>query len=1031
MRGRVADWIRAPRLATDLGGNQGGLKLPGTLGTIRVASGREISRPDTRSVRCAVPWRALVATALLALLGLALARADIAGHTAAPPAARLAAPGRAQVSSLPAAAQSSISAALGSHSHTYAVSGSAGGFEATSDQRQLRTHFGRSGAQLQSGAIRVGLGLNAIGYGSTLRALGGVQPTAADNRVTYSRAGLDEWYVNGPFGVEQGFTIPRAPAHGAGPLTLSLSLSSNARASLAPDEQGIRFTRPGSASLSYRGLTATDATGRVLHSWLSLGAGRVLLHVDSAGARYPLRIDPFFQVAELTANDEQGPGKFGFSVALSADGTTALIGGPHDGESPAAGAAWVFTRSPGSTAWEQQGPKLTSGESGGSEESCTEEEGEEASECAFGGSVALSADGNTALVGAPSTNDGEGAAWVFTRSGNKWVRQSEALVDDEAGTDPGHLGRSVALSGDGDTALVGAPTAGRGAGVAWVFTRSGNTWIRQAEPITNGQEGTSPTHFGRAVALSSDGDTALVGAPAQEGYSGAAWAFSRSGSAWIDREQLTGSGEAGAGHFGLSLALSGNGQTALVGARSDDNGAGAIFAFSRTGSRWEQQGPKLTAGTEEAEAQGKFGYSAALSNDGNTALIGGPRNGGGAGNAWVFTRSGSTWAQQGTTLASAQAESAREEERHGPASAFGTSVALSSGGETALIGGPHEAGDGPGQNGPKGAVWAFENSPEAPAPKVESVTPSQGPSGVKTKVTIKGSGFLAGAKVTIGSEASNVKENGETEITAVTSETPAPGKYEVKVTNTNGGVSSDGPFFEFVCTMCSPAPPPKEKEKEKEPPATTNFPIGALNSALPGPAAPSKGGPAPVPPPKFGVSSNVQVVSGTVLVKLPGSNRFVPLSGLRQLPFGTIIDATHGKVTITFALPHGGTQTITLSEGEFKLSQARNGAVTATLVGGNFSVCPTARERSHIARTSSSHASSKHVVRKLWANGHAKFSTKGNYASGAVQGTRWLTEDLCGGTLYHVVTDKVLITNFVNHHHVLVKAGHTYLAKAP
>jgi hypothetical protein len=183
------------------------------------------------------------------------------------------------------------------------------------------------------------------------------------------------------------------------------------------------------------------------------------------------------------------------------------------------------------------------------------------------------------------------------------------------------------------------------------------------------------------------------------------------------------------------------------------------------------------------------------------------------------------------------------------------------------------------------------------------------------------------------------------------------------------------------------------------------------------------------------VSSNVQVVSGTVLVKLPGSNQFVPLSGLKQIPFGAIIDARHGKVTITFALPHGGTQSITLSEGEFKLSQARNGAVTATLVGGNFSVCPTARERSHIARASSIRASSaaskRHVVRKLWANGHAKFSTKGNYASGAVQGTRWLTEDLCGGTLYHVVTDKVLITNFVNHHHVLVKAGHTYLAKAP
>jgi hypothetical protein len=71
------------------------------------------------------------------------------------------------------------------------------------------------------------------------------------------------------------------------------------------------------------------------------------------------------------------------------------------------------------------------------------------------------------------------------------------------------------------------------------------------------------------------------------------------------------------------------------------------------------------------------------------------------------------------------------------------------------------------------------------------------------------------------------------------------------------------------------------------------------------------------------------------------------------------------------------------------------------------------------------------VVRKLWSEGHGSYSTRGNYAAGAVLGTRWLTEDLCDGTLIHVATDKVRVTNFVNHKHVTVKAGHTYLAKAP
>ena len=139
----------------------------------------------------------------------------------------------------------------------------------------------------------------------------------------------------------------------------------------------------------------------------------------------------------------------------------------------------------------------------------------------------------------------------------------------------------------------------------------------------------------------------------------------------------------------------------------------------------------------------------------------------------------------------------------------------------------------------------------------------------------------------------------------------------------------------------------------------------------------------------------------------------------------------NGKVTLTTEGPHGVLQTITYSEGEFKLSQGPNGFVVATLTGGDFTVCPTARERSHLAQVSSTHASSKHVVRKLWSEGHGSYSTKGNYASGAVLGTRWLTEDLCDGTLIRVVTDQVAVTNLVNHRHVIVKAGHSYFAKAP
>ena len=95
----------------------------------------------------------------------------------------------------------------------------------------------------------------------------------------------------------------------------------------------------------------------------------------------------------------------------------------------------------------------------------------------------------------------------------------------------------------------------------------------------------------------------------------------------------------------MLVSLSADGNTALVGGWKDDSTKGAAWVFTRSGGVWSQQGPKLTGGGESGEAG--FGTSVALSADGNTALIGGPGDNGRQGAAWVFTRSGSTWTQQG------------------------------------------------------------------------------------------------------------------------------------------------------------------------------------------------------------------------------------------------------------------------------------------------------------------------------------------------------------------------------------------------
>jgi hypothetical protein len=251
------------------------------------------------------------------------------------------------------------------------------------------------------------------------------------------------------------------------------------------------------------------------------------------------------------------------------------------------------------------------------------------------------------------------------------------------------------------------------------------------------------------------------------------------------------------------------------------------------------------------------------------------------------------------------------------------------------------------------------------------------------------------------------------------------------------------PSMNNACVFAFPAAGPSHAMPENPNNATswycfegapaTEEPVvsGGGGSGAGGGGGGSTATPTVVPAPVLAHTGNVSPVSGTVLVRLPGSASFVALSSLRQIPFGTIIDATHGSVSVTTAAPQGGTQTGEFFEGEFVLTQGRNGLVVAALTGGNFSVCPTARERAHKARASAAHASGKHVVRKLWANAHGSFSTKGNYAAGAVAGTEWLTEDLCDGTLIRVTRDKVAVTNLVNHRHVMVTVGHHYLAKAP
>jgi hypothetical protein len=287
----------------------------------------------------------------------------------------------------------------------------------------------------------------------------------------------------------------------------------------------------------------------------------------------------------------------------------------------------------------------------------------------FGLSVALSGDGGTALVGADGKNASTGAAYVFVRNGTTWTQQAELTAGDAAQRD--YFGFSTALSQDGSTALVGAFEKNASIGAAYVFVRSGTTWTQQAE-LTAG-DATLGNRFGSAAALAGDGSTALVGAGSKNTGTGAAYVFVRSGTTWTQQAELTAGDAAQHDYFGFSAALSRDGGTALVGAEDKNTSSGAAYVFVLSGTTWTQQA-ELTAG--DAAQGDTFGSAVALAGNGRTALVGALGKNSYTGAAYVFARGGTTWTQQAELTAGDAA----------PDDWFGSAAALSQDGSTALAG---------------------------------------------------------------------------------------------------------------------------------------------------------------------------------------------------------------------------------------------------------------------------------------------------------------------------------------------------------
>jgi hypothetical protein len=331
----------------------------------------------------------------------------------------------------------------------------------------------------------------------------------------------------------------------------------------------------------------------------------------------------------------------------------------------------------------------------------------------FGSSVALSADSSTLVIGAAADSGGGsnvGATYVFTLVNGVWTQKQKLIGTGNSGNSL--QGTRVAVSSDGSTIAVGGPFDAGQIGAVWIFTGSGGVWTQQGSKLTDATS--IGSRQGTGLALSADGNTVAWGGPLDSTSAGATWVYTRSNGSWSLQQKLVGTGAVDPAQQGSSAALSADGNTLLAGGYQDNAQAGASWVFTRSGTTWTQQGSKLV-GTGAINPT-QQGVSVGLSADGNTAIIGGNFDNSNAGAFWIFTRSGGVWTQQGGKLVGTGAIDPANQ---------GSAVALSGDGFTALDGGR-------GDNSNAGATWVFYNrkastvtltsSPTSPSPPGQEVT---------------------------------------------------------------------------------------------------------------------------------------------------------------------------------------------------------------------------------------------------------------------------------------------------------------------
>jgi len=569
-----------------------------------------------------------------------------------------------QWSGLPTAAQSGISAALGRDISAYHVRSVNGVLSAENAKQEFTAHFSQDSVEVVRGTKRWALALQGYGYGEVSVATSAVAPQANANRVEYRHGGLTEWYVNGPVGLEQGFTIKQAPAGSktdGQPLVISLTVSGDL--SPAVDEGRLSLTLHDGeerAELRETGLTVRDASGKELPAWFEVQRKNLTIKVNDGGARYPIVIDPWLQQAKLTSSDGSPDDQFASSVAISGD--TVVVG---IGQYSAKETVYVFVKTDGGWYDTTETAKLIPSNDNADK---------------FGASVAI--DGDTVVVGAP----GVSALYVYVKPTSGWKDMTETA---QLSTTQYYIGSNVAISGD-------TIVAGSFYGTVLVYVRPPRKWRTTSTPSA-----TLVASYGtRSVAIG--GGTVVIGWVNPVDYSqGSAFVFLRPGGGW--RGEINPVGQLVASNptsfFGIAVAIDRGGNTVVAGSLSacDFCEAGELYVFVRPEQGWVDM-----IQTAKLSIRNSFGIGStvAISENGSTIVTGSPGATVGVnrfqGAAYVFAKPAGGW----KTTKNFTAELTASDGAQGDV--FGTSVGIAR--NSIVIGAPLAM---IGSNSQQGAAYIF------------------------------------------------------------------------------------------------------------------------------------------------------------------------------------------------------------------------------------------------------------------------------------------------------------------------------------